>query len=149
MAGCFRGAGISGARRAFDDDRGATAIEYLIEQAHGLTRSALVSLETDGGASALRAEMARNFNTLITQIDRMKIDRETCCQIIGGIGPALRRAENSWRERADVEIARHQLDIARRWTRNVRLGAGLVDMTAADPADGEARPSQQDLLNLF
>lgn len=55
-------------------DKGLTAIEDLVEQARGLTTAAFASLDMDEGSIATRASLAKQFNTIKDQIDKLARD---------------------------------------------------------------------------
>jgi len=55
-------------------DKGITSIQTLIEQAKGLTTTALSNLGTDAASQSTRKQLAAQFNTLLQQIDKLAAD---------------------------------------------------------------------------
>jgi len=55
-------------------DKGLNAIEALIEQARGLTTAAYGALGSDGASVATRRTLAKQFNQLKDQIDKIALD---------------------------------------------------------------------------
>lgn len=55
-------------------DKGIESIRSLLEQAHGLTTSALVNLEDTPDAQRTRAALAEQFDQILSQIDRITGD---------------------------------------------------------------------------
>ncbi|SMH59103.1 flagellin N-terminal helical domain-containing protein [Azospirillum agricola] len=77
-------------------DKGLTAIDSLIDQAKGLTTSALASLSDDAASVATRKALAAQFDTLKNQIDKLAGDSGYAGKnLIGGTGLRLESTSDS------------------------------------------------------
>lgn len=71
-------------------DKGITAINDLIEQAKGLTTAAFASLDMDEGSIATRASLAKQFDSIKSQIDKLAGDSGYAGKnLIGGNGLSI------------------------------------------------------------